>query len=187
MQTFLEYITTLSVERPAGTPPETAPSGYLNISPNFPKPLNVSFADLSNPKVLDDINNHLEVGLFDPLITPYVALERARKVLTPYGIVIQAVAWLNGDDGEQTFPIYQWGGLFGTKGVGTNATDTIDTNLKVNSELSVYFSWSFNDEKHGYDVYAAVVNQAELKDLLKRDFDGTPFDDQDDIEDAMNA
>lgn len=186
MMTFLEYMTVLPSERPAGTPPESIPSGFTS-SANFPKPLNVSFADLTNPRVLDDINNHLETNLFDPLITPYVGLERARKVLTPYGIVIQAVAWLNGDDGEQIFPIYQWGGLYGTKGVGgSNASDVIDTNLKVNSELSVYFSWSFNDEKHAYDIYCAVVNQEELTDLLKKDFDGTPFDKQDDLEDSMS-
>lgn len=186
MKTFLEYVHTLPALRPAGSPPESIPSGFTS-SANFPKPLNVSFADLTNSKVIDDINNHLDVQLHDGLITPYVGLERARKVLTPYGIMIQAVAWLNGEDGEQIFPIHQWGGLYGTKGItGTSTSDAIDTNLTVNPELSVYFSWSYSTEKNAYDIYCAVVNQEDLNDLLYKDFDGTPFDDQDDIEDAMS-
>lgn len=183
--TFLEFLQQLPTNRPAGSPPESIPSG-LTGSMNFPRPLNVSFADLKDPRVIDDINNHLAVSLFDSLITPYVALERARKVLAPYGIVIQAIAWLNGDDGEKVFPIYQWGGLYGSKGHAASATDVVDTNLKVNPEISVYLSWSYVTDKNSYDIYCAVVNPEELKDLLAKDFDGTPFDDQDDREDALS-
>lgn len=136
---------------------------------SFPRPKNFSYVDLNDVRVIDDINNHLNVKLAEPLITPYVALERARKTLAPYGIVIPAVAWMNSDDGEQVFPVYQWGGLYGTKGVAS-----VDTDLKANATYSVYFSWSYVAGKNAYEVYCAVVNQEELNDLLTTDFDGSP-------------
>ena len=173
-----------SAPRPAGSPPEIAPSG-MNFSANFPKPMNFSYADLKDPRVIDNINNHLEVKLADSMITPYVGLERARKVLHPYGIVIPAVAWLNSDDGDQVFAVYQWGGVYGTKGVASKATDTIDTDLTVNPGLSVYFSWSYNDQANAYDIWCAVVNSDELEEL-DSDSEGTAFDDSDDAEDAMS-
>ena len=184
MHTFLEFIQSLPTDRPAGTPPESSPSG-MNFSFNFPKGVNVSYADITNHQVIDDINNHLEVGLFDALITPYVALERARKILAPYGIIIQGVAWLGGDSGEQIFSIYQWGGLYGSKGVGKSSGDVVDTDLTINPELSIYFAWAYSSEKNGYDIFCSIVNQEDLVDLLDTDFDGTRYDEQEDMKDTL--
>jgi hypothetical protein len=162
-------------------PPEAAPSG-MNVSMNFPRPKNFSYVDLDDIRVIDDINNHLNVKLSEPMITPYVALERARKVLAPYGIVIPAVAWMNSDEGEQVFPVSQWNGIYGTRGVAS-----VDTNLKTNPTYSAYFSWAYVPGKNAYDIYCALVTQEELQDLLSTDFDGSPvpYSNEKDTEEAI--
>lgn len=198
MKTFLEYLQTtaepsfpgalvlpdvsgvMTSSRLAGNPPQIKPD--LPISGTEPVPSNFSTTDLRDPRVIDDINNHLEVKLAERFLTPYIALERARKVLSLYGIVIPAVAWMNGDDGEKVFPIFQWGGIYGTKGI-----TSLDTNLESNPNYVVYISWSYVEHVGVYDIYAAVVNTEQLNTLLKTDFDGTPFDDQDEKEDSMSV
>ncbi len=160
-----------TAKRIPGSPPEI--QGFSSISGNAPTPRNYS-SNLNNAQTRDEINNHLERKLDDKFLTPYIALERVRKVLHPYGVVIQAVAWLNGDEGEYVFPINQWGGISG-----------LDTNLESNPEYNVYMSWSYDPEMGAYDLYAAIVGLDQLDNLLSTHDDMTPFDDQDVEEDGM--
>lgn len=175
IMTFLEYLErafvppSLEGPRPAGSPPQFSPE--IPLSGNEPTPKGWSITDLRDPRVIDDINNHLERRLDCKFLTPYIALEQARKVLHPYGIVIQQSAYLPGDEGEYVFPIFQWGGIYGTKG-----TASVDTNMEANPDLNVYLSWSYNAAESQYDIFAAIVGLEELADLMDTDFDGTTLD-----------
>lgn len=164
-----EWGDTLQAVRVPGSPPQIGGDTQA-LSGNAPTPLNYTPNDLKDPRVIDDINNHLERKLDDAFLTPYIGLERMRKVLHPYGIVIPAVTWLNGDEGDKVFTVNQYSG-FG--------------DLTAHSNHVVYMSWSYVPDKGHYDIYAAVVTIDQLDSLLATDNDGTPFDDQDVEEDEM--
>lgn len=166
-----EWGDTLQAVRVPGSPPQFG-GETQSLSGNAPSPMNYTPNDLKDPRVIDDINNHLERKLDDKFLTPYIGLERMRKVLHPYGIVIPAVTWLNGDEGDKIFPVNQFTGFGG---------------MSTHPDYVVYMSWSYTPEKSCYDIYAALVTLDQLDFLLATDNDGTPFDDQDVEEDEIAA
>jgi hypothetical protein len=176
-----DYAGVHSKPRPAGDPPEIGDKMSAGGSGNEPRPMGITASNLDDPRIIDTINNKLEIALNEKFLTPYIALERVRKTLAPYGIVIPAVAWMSGEVGERVFPIFQWGGIIGTKG-----DTSFDTNMEAHPTYTVYISWSYDDSKDSYDIYAGVVNAEQLNDLLNKDFDGTPFDDLNDKAQAMS-
>jgi len=165
-----EWGDTLQAVRVPGSPPQFG-GDTQSLSGNAPAPLNYTPNDLKDPRVIDDINNHLERKLDDKFLTPYIGLERMRKVLHPYGIVIPAVTWLNGDEGDKVFTVNQYSG-FG--------------DITPHANYVVYMSWSYTPEKGSYDIYAALVTLDQLDFLLSTDNDETPFDEQDVEEDEMS-
>ena len=162
---FREYRKKYAAINGSKSVPDFGPS--IAISGNQPRPMNFSRTDLSNPRVIDDINNHLDVKLYEKILTPYIALERIRKTLQPYGIMIPAVAWLNSDEGDYVFPVSQW-----------------DNNMETNPDWHVYMSWSYDPQGKSYDIYAAVVSTDQLDELLGTNDDMTAFDAQDVEEDG---
>lgn len=159
-----EWGETLSGPRPAGMPPENQPS--YSWSPSQPRPMEFGRSDLSDSRAIDNINNSLDRALDTYYLTPYIALERIRKVLAPFGIVVPAVVFMNSDGGSRVFPISQWGGTYGTTGKAFDPMNPVDTNIEVNPEYNLYYTWAYDRTRKVYNVYARIVNTEKLSELL---------------------
>lgn len=106
----------------------------------------------------DNINGHLAVATSCSCITPYVALERVRKVLAAFHIMLPQLMFLDGDHGVETVQIKQFGNIMGVTNTGEVVT-------KVDYPYHLYFEYQRN-EFGMYDVFCEIVNEEELKELL---------------------
>ncbi len=155
---------TMSARTP-GMPPENPPS--IPVSLNYPRPgVDFGRSDLSDPRAIDNINNSLDRALDTYYLTPYIALERIRKVLAPFGIVVPAVVFMNSNGGSKVFAINQWGGIYGTTGKSSDPYDPVDTNLQENPNFSLYYTWAYDRTRKVYNVYARIVDSEKLSDLM---------------------
>lgn len=108
--------------------------------------------------VRDNINTFLTGSLSKCYITPYIALEKIRKVLANFHIFLPKTTFLEGDHGVEVFQINQFGELMGMRDNGEVVT-------KVDNPYSLYFEYKM-DDKGLFDVFAEIVTQEELDDLL---------------------
>jgi len=116
--------------------------------------------------VRDNINTFLTGSLSKCYITPYIAIEKIRKVLANFHIFLPKTTFLEGDRGVEVFQIKQFGEVMGMRDNGEVVT-------KVDNPYSLYFEYKMND-RGLFDVFAEIVTQEELDDLL------------DNVEDDMN-
>lgn len=128
---------------------------------------------IKDPTVLDAINSNLEVSTSCVFRTPYNALEEIRKMLAYYKIFLPKSVFLDQNHGNDVFEVSQFGEKMGMNNDGevVSASD---------SPLFVYFEWSLN-EKGMYDVFAALVDQEELDEILA-DYDAEVEDDETDLQ-----
>ena len=134
---------------------------------------------VSDPAVRDNINTLLTGALGPCFITPYIALEKVRKVLAYYHIFLPKTTFLEGDRGVEVFTVNQFGELAGMKDSGEVVT-------KVDSPLSLYFEYKMND-KGMYDIFSEIVTQEELDDLVDNVEDEVNDEDaEDDREEKLN-
>lgn len=151
--------------------------------------------DVADASVRDNINTLLTGALMSCTLTPYIALEKVRKVLAYYHISIPGTSFMEGDRGIKTFEVEQFGLKFGMKNDGSvvnyNSVDKDMTHgasrdgesfnsntppaTKVTDEkFHIYFEYKMND-KGLFDVFSEIVTDDELEDLL------------DDAEEDINA
>jgi hypothetical protein len=99
------------------------------------------------------INQALGGALSGGMVTQYVGLERARKVLALYHIFIPGVNFLEGSRGEHTFEVHQFGGR-----LGAHENGQIITHDEIKWEI--HFTWDGCDggvfchaciREHGFD------------------------------------
>lgn len=135
--------------------------------------------DVSDPAARDNINTLLTGALGPCFLTPYIALEKVRKVLAYYHIFLPKTTFLEGDRGVEVFTVKQFGELSGMKDSGEVVT-------KVDSPLSLYFEYKMND-KGMYDIFSEIVTQEELDDLVDNVEDEVNDEDaEDDREEKLN-
>jgi len=128
--------------------------------------------------VRDNINTFLNGSLGKCFITPYVGLERTRKVLANFHIFLPRTTFLEGDRGVEVFDIKQFGEAMGMRNDGTVVT-------KVSDPYSLYFEYKMN-EKGMFDVFAEIVTKDELDDLLDAVEDDMDDDSEDDREEKLD-
>lgn len=116
--------------------------------------------------VRDNINTFLTGSLSKCFITPYIALEKIRKVLANFHIFLPKTTFLEGDRGVEVFQIKQFGEVMGMRDNGEVVT-------KIDDPYSLYFEYKMND-RGMFEIFCEIVNQEELDELL------------DDVEDDMN-
>lgn len=104
--------------------------------------------DPPSESTITAINASLARNLNQKFLTPYIALEAIRKVFATYSVFIPAKIFMDADEGDVTFDLVQFG---------------VET---VESTNYVYFAWEMNEEGT-FDVFAEVVNEQELEELLK--------------------
>ena len=114
--------------------------------------------DVHDHAVKDNINTLLNGALGQCFITPYIALEKVRKVLAYYHIFLPKTTFLEGDRGVEVFNVNQFGELAGMKNNGEVVTRT-------DSPLNLYFEYKMND-KGLYDIFCEIVTDEELDDLI---------------------
>lgn len=128
---------------------------------------------IKDPTVLDAINSNLEVSTSCVFRTPYNALEEVRKVLAYYKIFLPKGVFLDQNHGNDVFEVSQFGEKMGMNNNGEVVTAS-------DSPLFVYFEWSLS-EKGMYDVFAALVDQTELDEILA-DYDAEVESDETDLQ-----
>jgi hypothetical protein len=128
---------------------------------------------INDPTVMDAINSNLEVSTSSTFRTPYNALEEIRKMLAYYKIFLPKSMFLDQNHGNDVFEVSQFGEKMGMNNQGEVVTAS-------DSPLFVYFEWSLN-EKGMYDVFAALVNQEELDEILA-DYDAEVSDNETDLQ-----
>ena len=132
---------------------------------------------IDDPTVVEAINSNLEVTTANVFRTPYNGLEEVRKVLEYYKIFLPKSVFLDKTDGHDVFQISQFGEKMGMNNDGEMVT-------APPSPLFVYFEWSLND-KGMYDVFAAVVDEAELDEIMD-DVEAEMVSDDTDLTEEMS-
>jgi hypothetical protein len=133
------------------------------------------FIGIEDESVRDNINSLLNGVTTRPVVTPYISLERVRKVLSYYHIYLPAHQFMQGDCGNKVFNISQFGEKFGM----TNDGEVI---TKSDSPYSLYFEYQMNDSGL-YDIYAEVVDDDELEEIMS-DFEDELSDDNGEEDDS---
>lgn len=128
---------------------------------------------INDPTVIDGINANLEAATSCSFRTPYNALEEVRKVLAYYKIFLPKGVFLDQNHGNDVFEISQFGEKMGMNNQG-------EVVAADDSPLFTYFEWSLN-EKGMYEVFAAVVSQEELDEILA-DYDAEVADDETELQ-----
>ena len=142
--------------------------------------------NVDDPAVRDNINSLLTNALMSCTLTPYIALEKVRKVLAYFHISIPGTSFMEGDRGIKTFDVEQFGLKYGMKDNGsvvnfnsvskdmTHGPHTDGENFNTNhppetkdtnEKFFIYFEYKQND-KGLFDIFSEIVTQDELDDLL---------------------
>ena len=114
--------------------------------------------DVDDAGVRDNINVLLTGALSSCTLTPYIALEKVRKVLAYFHIHLDKAPFMEGDRGVQVFDVHQFGRSVGMRNDGEVVT-------KVSQPYSIYFEYQQN-EKGMFDIFCEIVTQDELDDLI---------------------
>jgi len=137
------------------------------------------FVGVESEAVRDNINNLLKGVTAKPFVTPYIALERVRKVLAYFHIFLPAYNFMQGDYGYNIFNINQFGTKFGQ----TNDGDVV---VKEDSPYSVYFEYQAGDDGL-FDIFCELVTDDELEEILQ-DYDAESEDNEENEEEySTNA
>lgn len=114
--------------------------------------------DIETASVRANVNSLLSAVTDEPSLTPYIALERVRKVLAPYHIFVPAHHFMEGTHGHAVFTINQFGNKFGM----TNDGEVVN---KDTSEYHVYFEYQMN-EGGSFDIFCEIVDDTDLEHIL---------------------
>lgn len=137
------------------------------------------FVGVESEAVRDNINGLIKGVTSKAFITPYIGLERVRKVLAYFHISIPSYNFMQGDYGYNIFNINQ----FGTKYGQTNDGQII---VKEDSPYSIYFEWQMNEDGL-FDIFSEIVTDDELEEILA-DYDSESEDNEENEEEyAANA
>ena len=117
--------------------------------------------NIDDDAVRDNINILLGGTLASCVLTPYIALEKARKVLAYFHIHLPAIRFMEGDHGVQVFDAEQFGTPVGMTNDGKVVTKTV-------CPYSIYFEYKQNDNGM-FNIFCEIVTQDELDDLINDD------------------
>jgi hypothetical protein len=116
---------------------------------------------LSEPNTLSKINTDLHRLSSFEYETPYIPLERVRKVLANFGLAIPGVSDLSLDGGEDYFPLTQYGEVSGV-------SDMADP-IEKEPYHYLYFGWMLSDTTGGYEIHTEIITEDELEELNLED------------------
>lgn len=148
-----------------------------NIVEDFDPSTNVEGGsiDINDEAVVDAINRNISSVTASACVTPYVALEKVRKILAYYKIFLPQTVFLEGDEGNEVFEINQFGEKFGI-------TNDAEIKEKNSDDLYLYFEWMTNDDGM-IDIFSEIVDSDELDEILA-DFEDEAEEDENDDSDG---
>lgn len=114
--------------------------------------------DVHDHAVRNNINAFLNGEVGCNVVTPYVALNKVNKVLANFHIFLPKAPYMEDDQGVHVFRLHQFGKVAGMRNDGSVVT-------KVENPYSLYFEWKRN-ERGMFDIFAEIVTDEELKDLI---------------------
>lgn len=143
----------------------------MSIAEDFDPSINVEGGsiDLSDSAVVDAANRYIANITSKACVTPYIALEKIRKILSYYKVFLPQTAFLEGDEGNEVFDVSQFGEKYGMTNDGV-------VKEKNDDGMYVYFEWMMNDEGL-FEVFCEIVNAEELDEILA-DFEEEAEDDE---------
>lgn len=137
----------------------------VNIAPYVDR----GVIDIHDKAVRDNINTFLNGALGQSFLTPYIALERVRKVLANFHIHIPGIQFLEGDHNVEVFPVNQFGDVKGMRNTGEVVT-------RVAQPYYIFFEYKMND-KGLFAIFSQVVDEDDLKELMDDATDDMDDDD----------
>ena len=115
--------------------------------------------DLDIKEVRQEINRALNAGISSAL-TPYIGIERARKILAPYSVFIPASGFMDEDQGSKIFGVIQYDSISGMNNKGEVVT-------KTETPYHIYFTYaSFGGS---YMCSCKLVTVDELDEIVERE------------------
>lgn len=108
------------------------------------------------PDVRHEINSALKFA-GSSCLTPYIGLERFRKILAPYSIFITATGYMEGESGTRIFNVFQYNALSGENEHGDIVTKT---------ESPYYIVFSYESCCGYYSVECKLVLKNELNESV---------------------
>lgn len=114
--------------------------------------------DIDLEDVRNNINTLIAGVTAKDFVTPYIAFERVRKVLSYYHIHVPGILVLKGSHGVQSFPANQFDNISGMNNQGQFVS-------KQDSPYSIFFEYRCND-KGMFDVFCEIVDEEDLQQLL---------------------
>jgi len=133
--------------------------------------------DIQDEDVRDNINALLNGVTMKNSATPYTALEHVKKVLANFHIFLPRTKFLEGDSGYDVWNISQFGDKVGMDNDGQFKSST-------QSPYFMFFEWQMCDNGT-FKVFAEIVNQEELDELMS-DVEGEFEESDDDDMEEMN-
>lgn len=113
--------------------------------------------NVNDPTTVVNINSLLLGALKQEFITPYIALEKVRKVLAMFAIHIEGTSDIfNAEEGDKTFAVMQFGKIVDM---------TPNAQAVEPPDAFIYFAWELNDNG-AYDIWCQLVDSEELDELL---------------------
>lgn len=148
-----------------------------NIVEDFDPTTNVEGGsiDINDEAVVDAINRNISAVTSVACVTPYIALEKIRKVLAYYKIFLPQTVFLEGDEGNEVFDVSQFGQKFGVTNDGEFKTKNSDG-------LYLYFEWMTNDDGL-IDTFSEIVDEDDLDELMS-DFEDEAEEEENDDSDG---
>lgn len=131
---------------------------FINEEVDLTANVDRGVVDIHDNAVVNNINGYLNTATACSCVTPYVAIGKVHKVLANFHIFLPKAPYMEDEQGVQVFPIKQFGRLAGMRNDGSVVT-------RVDSPYSLYFEWKRN-ERGMYDIFAEIVDDEELKNLL---------------------
>ena len=120
--------------------------------------------NINDQATVTNMNSMLLGALKQEFITPYIALERVRKVLITFAVHLEGTTdMFDGEEGDHVFGILQFGGIIGAS--PENGTPNLEQNPP---DAFIYFAWEMNDNG-AYDIWCQLVDSEELEELLSDD------------------
>jgi hypothetical protein len=160
--------------------------------------------DIRDIDARENINSLLMRATAPTFLTPYIGLEKTRKVLANFHINVPHQGFMEGEIGYVITPIDQFGVKFGQRDNGQFVKDgevlndlthgphdqgetTLPDSPSIDSvdkeEYSLFFEWQLSDCGM-FQVFSHIVDQDELDEILE-DIEGEYEEDGEDI-DNMN-
>jgi hypothetical protein len=116
--------------------------------------------DLDIKEVRQEINRALNAGISNAL-TPYIGIERARKILAPYSVFIPASGFMDENQGSKIFGVIQYDSISGMNNKGEVVT-------KTESLYHVYFTYDCYGGS--YRCSCKLVTVDELDEIVEREY-----------------